>query len=209
MDIGVDTGEVEDVCLCLLHTILFHRTQGKFSFLQPEGTFSIGTVGYRDTECQNIDHVFVQNDSAELDRHVRKEVAYLLQEMHRTKGLRSLVVSMEFFEKKRAIWLFATEQVSVVINLSVYSIIKVSASSIISKTVYTQMQSSSYINNSIRRIHSLGEYVAVVASYPDALSCPYLPYLLLETVGACWYAGGFLLGSSGTGGCHSHPVCIS
>ncbi|KAI6656859.1 hypothetical protein LOD99_16162 [Oopsacas minuta] len=113
IDIGVDTGEVEDVCLCLLHTILFHRTQGKFSFLQPEGTFTIGTVGYRDTECQNIDYVYVQNDSSELDRHVRKEVANLLQEMHRTKGLKSLVLSLEFFEKKRALWLFPSEQSSV------------------------------------------------------------------------------------------------
>ena len=112
MDIGVDTGEVEDVCLCLLHTILFHRTQGKFSFLQPEGTFSIGTVGYKDTECQSIDYLFVQNDSSELDRHIRKEVASLLQEMHQTKGLRSLILNLEFFEKKRALWLFATEQVS-------------------------------------------------------------------------------------------------
>ena len=116
IDIGVDMGEVEDVCLCLLHTILFHRTQGKFSFLQPEGTFTIGTVGYRDTECQNIDCVFVQNDSSELDRHIRKEVANLMQEMHRTTGLKHLVLSLEFYEKKRAMWLFPSEQVSYTIT---------------------------------------------------------------------------------------------
>ena len=111
MELGVETGEVEDVCLCLIHTILFHRTQGKFSFLQPEGTFSIGTVGYKDTECQSLDYVFVQNDSSEMDRHVRREVANLMQEMHKTKGLRCVVVSLEFYQKKRAMWLFPSEQV--------------------------------------------------------------------------------------------------
>ena len=35
-----------------------------------------------------------------------------MQEMHRTKGLRFLTLSLEFYEKRRAMWLFPSEQVS-------------------------------------------------------------------------------------------------
>ncbi len=55
-------------------TILLHRSTGKFHY-KKEGTYSIGTVGIQDVDCDFIDFTFVRVSSDELDRVIRKAVA--------------------------------------------------------------------------------------------------------------------------------------
>lgn len=70
---SVEGRQVDEAMLALLHTILLHRSTGKFHY-KKEGTYSIGTVGTQDIDCDFIDFSFVRVSSDELDRAIRKAV---------------------------------------------------------------------------------------------------------------------------------------
>lgn len=65
--------QVEEAMLAVLHTVLLHRSTGKFHY-KKEGTYSIGTVGIQDVDCDFIDFTYVRVSSEELDRALRKVV---------------------------------------------------------------------------------------------------------------------------------------
>lgn len=65
--------QVEEAMLAVLHTVLLHRSTGKFHY-KKEGTYSIGTVGIQDVDCDFIDFTYVRVSSDELDRALRKVV---------------------------------------------------------------------------------------------------------------------------------------
>ncbi|KAG7240910.1 hypothetical protein INR49_026226, partial [Caranx melampygus] len=71
LEVTVEARQVEEAMLALLHTILLHRSTGKFHY-KKEGTYSIGTVGTLDIDCDFIDFTFVRVSSEELDRVIRK-----------------------------------------------------------------------------------------------------------------------------------------
>lgn len=74
LEVTVETRQVEEATLAVLHTILLHRSTGKFHY-KKEGTYSIGTVGTVDIDCDFIDFTFVRVSSEELDRMLRKAVS--------------------------------------------------------------------------------------------------------------------------------------
>lgn len=74
LEVTVEPRQVEEAMLALLHTILLHRSTGKFHY-KKEGTYSIGTVGTLDIDCDFIDFTFVRVSSEELDRVIRKAVS--------------------------------------------------------------------------------------------------------------------------------------
>lgn len=74
LEVTVETRQVEEATLAVLHTILLHRSTGKFHY-KKEGTYSIGTVGTVDIDCDFIDFTFVRVSSEELDRGLRKAVS--------------------------------------------------------------------------------------------------------------------------------------
>lgn len=74
LEVTVEARQVEEAMLALLHTILLHRSTGKFHY-KKEGTYSIGTVGTLDIDCDFIDFTFVRVSSEELDRVIRKAVS--------------------------------------------------------------------------------------------------------------------------------------
>lgn len=73
LEVTVEARQVDEAMLALLHTILLHRSTGKFHY-KKEGTYSIGTVGTADSDCDFIDFTFVRVSSEELDRVIRKAV---------------------------------------------------------------------------------------------------------------------------------------
>lgn len=73
LEVSVESRQVDEAMLALLHTILLHRSTGKFHY-KKEGTYSIGTVGSQDIDCDYIDFAFVRVSSEELDRAMRKSV---------------------------------------------------------------------------------------------------------------------------------------
>ncbi|KAI3373420.1 hypothetical protein L3Q82_022025, partial [Scortum barcoo] len=105
LEVTVEARQVEEAMLALLHTILLHRSTGKFHY-KKEGTYSIGTVGTLDIDCDFIDFSFVRVSSEELDRVIRKAVSEFKDALS-SDGMGQ--ISLEFYQKKKSRWPFSDE----------------------------------------------------------------------------------------------------
>lgn len=130
--------QVEEAVSSLFHTLLFHRTLGKFHYKQ-EGNYCVGTVGYEDVDCNFIDLTYVlwkfifkiikwfykmdnsflwqvRCSSGEIDRLVHRE-ASAFSECLRSRELetqgqaRSGHISLTFYQMKKARWPFPSESI--------------------------------------------------------------------------------------------------
>ncbi|XP_024256739.1 autophagy-related protein 101 [Oncorhynchus tshawytscha] len=107
LEVSVEGRQVDEAMLALLHTILLHRSTGKFHY-KKEGTYSIGTVGTQDIDCDFIDFSFVRVSSDELDRAIRKAVGEFKDAMG--NGMDGMgQISLEFYQKKKSRWPFSDE----------------------------------------------------------------------------------------------------
>ncbi|MEQ2255466.1 hypothetical protein ILYODFUR_014170 [Ilyodon furcidens] len=105
LEVTVEARQVEEAILALLHTILLHRSTGKFHY-KKEGTYSIGTVGTQDIDCDFIDFTFVRVFSEELDRVLKKAVSEFKDALS-SDGMGQ--ISLEFYQKKKSRWPFSDE----------------------------------------------------------------------------------------------------
>ena len=68
--INVEESCTDEVILTLFHTLLFHRSTGKFRY-KGEENYSIGSLGFEDTDCRNLDVTYVRSSSPGLDKMLR------------------------------------------------------------------------------------------------------------------------------------------
>lgn len=108
LEVTVESRQVEESMLALLHTILLHRSTGKFHY-KKEGTYSIGTVGTQDIDCDFIDFSFVRVSSEELDRVIRRSVAEFKDALSNSGSDGMGQISLEFYQKKKSRWPFSDE----------------------------------------------------------------------------------------------------
>lgn len=108
LEVTVESRQVEEAMLALLHTILLHRSTGKFHY-KKEGTYSIGTVGTQDIDCDFIDFTFVRVSSEELDRVMRKAVSEFKDALSISGSDGMGQISLEFYQKKKSRWPFSDE----------------------------------------------------------------------------------------------------
>lgn len=136
-EIAVEPRQVEECVLSIFHTVLFHRTLGKFTY-QEESQYFIGAVGYEDVDCEYSSATYVRPASPRLCERVRHEVAAFSAELRRSEAppssagappppallcppaappppqpqrhRRSGTVSLEFYQKKRR-WPFAVDNI--------------------------------------------------------------------------------------------------
>ncbi|ELU08752.1 hypothetical protein CAPTEDRAFT_144659 [Capitella teleta] len=106
-ELSVEGRQVEEVVASIFHTLLFHRTFGKFHYKQ-EGSYSIGTVGMQDVDCDFVDTTYVIC-SEELDRHIKAEIMAFRDALRGGDGNGSGQISLEFFQRRRARWPFPAE----------------------------------------------------------------------------------------------------
>jgi len=109
-ELAVESCQVEDAVLSLFHPVLFHRTLGKFSY-QFESSYSIGTVGYQDVDCNSIDHTYVRTSSPGLDSLMRREVLAFAEDLKKSQGHKTGQISLEFYQKRRTRWPFPHENI--------------------------------------------------------------------------------------------------
>ncbi|KAI6207168.1 hypothetical protein M3Y94_00999600 [Aphelenchoides besseyi] len=69
----VDSRQVRDTALCFFHTLLLHRTTGKFHY-STDTNYQIGSIGLQEVACEEIDLAYVRVNSPELITNVEKEV---------------------------------------------------------------------------------------------------------------------------------------
>ncbi|XP_068187792.1 autophagy-related protein 101 [Antennarius striatus] len=110
LEVTVEARQVEEAMLALLHTILLHRSTGKFHY-KKEGTYSIGTVGTLDVDCDFIDFSFVRVSSEELDKVLRKAVFEFKEALSNSGNDGVGQISLEFYQKKRSRWPFSDESI--------------------------------------------------------------------------------------------------
>ncbi|XP_052017244.1 autophagy-related protein 101 [Apodemus sylvaticus] len=108
LEVSVEGRQVEEAMLAVLHTVLLHRSTGKFHY-KKEGTYSIGTVGIQDVDCDFIDFTYVRVSSDELDRALRKVVGEFKDALRNSGGDGLGQMSLEFYQKKKSRWPFSDE----------------------------------------------------------------------------------------------------
>ncbi|XP_014248979.1 autophagy-related protein 101 [Cimex lectularius] len=107
-ELEVEGHQVDEAVASIFHTVLFHRSLGKFSYKQ-EGSYSVGTVGYEDVDCDFIDFTYVCCSSFNLDRTLKKEISGFSEALRGNDGPGSGQISLEFFQKKKTRWPFQSE----------------------------------------------------------------------------------------------------
>ena len=60
LELELEPRQVEEGILCLFHSVLFHRTTGKFSY-KDSCSYHINALGYEDVDCDYIDHTYVRD----------------------------------------------------------------------------------------------------------------------------------------------------
>ncbi|KAK3932623.1 Autophagy-related protein 101 [Frankliniella fusca] len=107
-ELTVEGRQVDEAVASIFHTVLFHRSLGKFRYKQ-EGSYSVGTVGYEDVDCDFIDFTYVCCSSENLDQTLKKEISGFSEALRCNDGPGSGQISLEFFQKKKNRWPFQPE----------------------------------------------------------------------------------------------------
>lgn len=100
--------QVDEAVASIFHSVLFHRTLGKFSYKQ-EGSYSVGNVGYEDVDCDFIDFTYVRCSSDHLDRTLKREITGFSEALRCSDSPCSGQISLEFFQKRKTRWPFQPE----------------------------------------------------------------------------------------------------
>ncbi|CAH0715411.1 unnamed protein product, partial [Brenthis ino] len=103
--------QVDEIVASIFHTVLFHRSSGKFTYNNEE-SYSIRTVSYVDVDCDFIDFTYVCCESEALGRNVNvkiSEFSDLLRKADCSSSHPKGSISLEFFQKRRARWPFGPE----------------------------------------------------------------------------------------------------
>ncbi|KAH9627872.1 hypothetical protein HF086_015316 [Spodoptera exigua] len=110
-ELSMEGRQVDEVVACIFHTVLFHRSSGKFTYNNEE-SYSIRTVSYVDVDCDFIDFTYVCCESDALGRSVKREISdfsELLRGLDASSSPPRGSISLEFFQKRRARWPFQPE----------------------------------------------------------------------------------------------------
>jgi len=111
-DIAVEARQVEEAIASIFHTVLFHRSFGKFTY-QDDSSYIIGTIGYEDVDCDYIGgYTYVRAQSPGLDRTLKEELAAFSNDLRRNSGTDRGTgqVSLEFYQRKKR-WLVQAEDI--------------------------------------------------------------------------------------------------
>jgi len=100
--------QVEEVVCSLLHTLLFHRSTGKFQY-QQQGSYTVGTVGFQDIHCNFIDVTYVRCSSDQLHKQVISYARQFKEILEHMEGHKNGQLSLEFYQKRKSPWPFPTE----------------------------------------------------------------------------------------------------
>ncbi|XP_066984327.1 autophagy-related protein 101 [Macrobrachium rosenbergii] len=110
LELAVEGRQVDEAVLSLFHTLLFHRSTGKFHY-KNDDTYAVGTIGFQDVDCDFIDFTYVRCSSEELDRYIRREVSGFCEAIRALDAPSNGSVALEFYQRKRGRWPFASENI--------------------------------------------------------------------------------------------------
>lgn len=95
-----------DAVSSIFHTILLHRTLGKFNNYEGTNKYKMGSIGYMDVTCDFIDLHYVCCSSSALCSLVNGEILKFSNAIHESEnhGYNTGQISLEFFERRPQKW---------------------------------------------------------------------------------------------------------
>lgn len=108
-ELAMEGHMVDEALASIFHTILFHRSLGKFVY-SGETTYSVGSVGFADVDCNFIDMTYVSCSSDELDKTLKRDIHAFSEQLRSNDSLGAGQITLEFFEKKKR-WVRTPESV--------------------------------------------------------------------------------------------------
>jgi autophagy-related protein 101 len=100
--------QINETLASIFHTVLFHRSLGKFIY-SGDSSYSVGTIGTQDIDCDFIDFTYVCCSSPSLDRAIKKEISVFSEQLRSHESAGAGQISLEFFQKKKNRWPFQPE----------------------------------------------------------------------------------------------------
>lgn len=102
--------QINETLASIFHTVLFHRSLGKFLY-SGDSSYSVGTIGTQDIDCDFIDFTYVCCSSPSLDRAIKKEISSFSEQLRSLDSSGAGQISLEFFQRKKNRWPFQTESI--------------------------------------------------------------------------------------------------
>lgn len=99
-ELALEGHQVDEALSSIFHTILFHRSLGKFLY-NAETTYSVGSVGFSDIDCNFFDLTYVCCTSELLDRTLKRDIRAFSEQLRSNDSLGTGQITLEFFEKKK------------------------------------------------------------------------------------------------------------
>lgn len=109
-ELTMEDRQINEALASIFHTVLFHRSLGKFLYSN-DISYSVGTVGTQDIDCDFIDFTYVCCASATLDRAIKKEINSFSEQLRSHESAGAGQISLEFFQKKKNRWPFQSEAI--------------------------------------------------------------------------------------------------
>lgn len=108
-ELAMEGHQVDEALASIFHTILFHRSLGKFVY-NGQTTYSVGSVGFTDVDCNFFDMTYVCCTSEQLDQTLKREIRSFSEQLRSNESLGTGQITLEFFEKKKR-WVRTPEAV--------------------------------------------------------------------------------------------------
>ncbi|KIH64693.1 hypothetical protein ANCDUO_04993 [Ancylostoma duodenale] len=130
--LSLELRQVNDAVSCIFHSLLTHRSVAKFQY-KGDSNYSLGSLGIKEVECENIDLTYVKINSDELSYQLEKEIQPFLVELDNTVKaaaprrhtplssptlaesaipLLGAQISLEFFQRRPRPWPLPVEAVA-------------------------------------------------------------------------------------------------
>ncbi|KAI1728015.1 hypothetical protein DdX_00165 [Ditylenchus destructor] len=81
LQLTVECRQIRDVTLCAFHTILLHRSVGKFKY-SSDVNYTLGSIGIEEIDCDQIDLTYVRVNSPELVADLDSKVRDFADAIH-------------------------------------------------------------------------------------------------------------------------------
>lgn len=99
-ELALEGHQVDEALASIFHTILFHRSLGKFLY-NAETTYSVGSVGFTDIDCNFFDLTYVCCTSELLDQTIKRDIRAFSEQLRSNDSFGTGQITLEFFEKKK------------------------------------------------------------------------------------------------------------
>ncbi|XP_067945320.1 autophagy-related protein 101-like [Watersipora subatra] len=112
----VEGHQIEEAVRAIMHTILFLRAKPKYTYKGP-GSYSIGTVGYEDVDCDCIDLTYTRMPSRKLQDKVHANISKFCDAMRGRQEICNMgetvtgTITLQFYQRNKATWTLGDDTV--------------------------------------------------------------------------------------------------